>query len=302
MGGCMTSVRCVAQVGAVLGESPLWDESRGCLWWLDIKAQDQASRLLRLDPAGLLTRTQLPGRFTALAPTRGAQLIACSEKGFGFLDPDEARWTPWLAPAGEPPGNRCNDAKVDRHGRLWAGTMDDAEQAASGALHRLDPDGQLLRIGAGFRVPNGPAFDGAGRMYVADSPRRRIYRYPADALDSSQRTLFAAFSEDQGCPDGMTCDAADHLWVAFWDGGCIRRLSPAGEIAEEIRLPVARPTACAFGGARHDTLYVTSASIGLSAAARAQQPLAGGLFALVPATPGLAPCAFGASGPPRPAP
>jgi sugar lactone lactonase YvrE len=64
----MTSIRCVAEVGAVLGGSPLWDPKRGCLWWLDIKADRKVSHLLRLDLDGRFARVELSCRMTALAP------------------------------------------------------------------------------------------------------------------------------------------------------------------------------------------------------------------------------------------
>ena len=62
----------------------------------------------------------------------------------------------------------------------------------------------------------------------------------------------------------MTVDAEGCLWIAFWDGWCVRRFSPKGELLQTIEMPVARPTSCAFGGADLDRLYVTSASIGTS--------------------------------------
>ena len=49
---------------------------------------------------------------------------------------------------------------------------------------------------------------------------------------------------------------------------------------EKIDLPVTQVTACAFGGANLDTLYITSAAQQLDAADLARQPLAGGLFAI----------------------
>jgi sugar lactone lactonase YvrE len=76
----------------------------------------------------------------------------------------------------------------------------------------------------------------------------------------------------------MTVDSAGHLWVCFWDGWCIRRLSPAAEVVETIEMPVQRPTSCAFGGSDLDRLYVTSARLGIDADALGMQPCAGGLF------------------------
>jgi sugar lactone lactonase YvrE len=85
----------------------------------------------------------------------------------------------------------------------------------------------------------------------------------------------------------MTVDAEACLWIAFWDGWCVRRYSTAGECLRKIQLPVARPTSCAFGGRDIDRLYITSASIGLDEAALAVQPQAGGLFMTTPGVRGV---------------
>jgi xylono-1,5-lactonase len=85
----------------------------------------------------------------------------------------------------------------------------------------------------------------------------------------------------------MTVDAEGCVWIAFWDGWCRRRYSPAGECLAKVGVPVARPTSCAFGGSAFDRLYITSASIGLDASALARQPSAGGLFVVAPGVRGL---------------
>ena len=102
----------------------------------------------------------------------------------------------------------------------------------------------------------------------------------------------AADGPDEGYPDGMTVDADACLWIAFWDGWCVRRYSPEAKCLAEIRLPVARPTSCAFGGPDLDRLYVSSASIGLDGAARSVQPKAGGLFMASPGVRGVAEIPF----------
>jgi sugar lactone lactonase YvrE len=96
------------------------------------------------------------------------------------------------------------------------------------------------------------------------------------------------WGEGDGYPDGMTVDAEGCLWLAFWDGWCVRRVSPEGERLSEWRVPVARPTSVAFGGSALDRLFVTSASIGLDAEALQLQPNAGGLFMLDVGTTGIA--------------
>jgi xylono-1,5-lactonase len=124
-------------------------------------------------------------------------------------------------------------------------------------------------------------------MLFTDSARGRITALTLDAAgDPVTEQLFAQFTPSQGYPDGMTVDAEDHVWIAFWDGGCLRRLSRTGQIVAEIKLPVQRPTCPTFGGRQLDRLFITSATIGLSVAQRQQQPFAGGLLALDPGITG----------------
>jgi sugar lactone lactonase YvrE len=86
----------------------------------------------------------------------------------------------------------------------------------------------------------------------------------------------------------MTVDAEGCLWIAFWDGWCLRRLSPSGERLSELRVPVQRPTSCTFGGPQLDQLIITSARIGFDENELCSQPTAGGLFVTVPGVRGIA--------------
>jgi sugar lactone lactonase YvrE len=271
-------VSCVADVGAVLGEGPVWDARDCALYWLDIKGL----KIFRRDSAGILQQWTTPFRICSLAPRAAGGFIAGTERGFALVDPAAGLYQPFLDPEPDRPGNRFNDGKLDREGRFWAGTMDDSEQAATGALYRLDFDRSSRRLDDDYRVTNGPAFSLSGRrMYHNDSGRRLTYLFDLDESGTpSNRRVFARYTEGQGHPDGLTVDAEDCLWIAFWGGWCVRRFSPAGECIATIEMPVQQPTSCAFGGPLLDQLFVTSASVGLSPAERAAQPFAGGLFML----------------------
>jgi xylono-1,5-lactonase len=104
----------------------------------------------------------------------------------------------------------------------------------------------------------------------------------------SNRSEFLRFGRGEGYPDGMTVDAEGCLWIAFWDGWVLRRFSPQGERLGELRLPVQRPTSCAFGGDDLKTLYITSARRDLQGTELERQPLAGGLFAAQVGVQGIA--------------
>ena len=286
-------IQCVSAAGASLGEGTLWDAARGVVWWVDIKspaihAHHIATRTNHVQP--------LSFRLTALGLARNDRLIGASDHGFVRLavaDDLTVRVIEKIAAIDEPAGNRFNDGKVDATGRFWAGTMDDGELAPRGSLYRLGKDGIATAVRSGIMVPNGPAFLADGTLLTTDTARRVITAVTLDAEGNSiEERVFARFTPEQGYPDGMTVDATDHVWIAFWDGWCLRRLSPDGEVELQIPLPVQRPTCPTFAGEGLDHLYVTSATVGLTAEALARQPLAGGLLSLQPGTRGRLPSAF----------
>lgn len=278
-------MECVAQVGAVLGEGPTWVAREQAIYWVDIPEQ----KVFRWSEAEG-TRVIEPGRHVcSIVPRQSGGFVAGGYDGLYTIASDWS-FTPIGNPEPDRPGNRFNDGKVDREGRLWAGTMDRHEQEASGSLYRLDPDLSWTSVDSGYRVTNGPAFSLDGRtMYHTDSALQRIYAFDLDESGSvSGRRVFAQFGEGDGYPDGMTVDAEGCLWIAFWDGWCLRRLSPSGERIGQIDLPVQRPTSCAFGGPALDRLFVTSARRDLSPDVLAEQPCAGGLLRLDPGVSGVA--------------
>lgn len=282
---------CRGTAGALLGEGPLWHDGEQALYWVDV----HGAAVHRRDPVTDRIRSwRTPFRIASLARRRSGGFIGGSERGLVAIDSGFASFTILAEPEPDRPGNRFNDGKTDRIGAFWAGTMDDAEVAASGALYRFAADHSWTRIDDGYRVTNGPAFspDGA-TLYHADSARQQVYRFDVDADGSvGERRLFAQFRVGEGYPDGMTVDAQGCLWIAFWDGWCVRRLAPDGERLAEIAMPVQRPTSCAFGGAGLDILFVTSATVGLDAAALAGQPEAGGLFMVATGATGIAETPF----------
>ena len=283
---------CVADVGAILGEGPVWLASEQALYWVDIHGRKIHRRGFE---DGALTSWETPFRVGSLAPRAAGGFIAGTDQGLAFVDPERARYEIFANPEPDRPTNRFNDGKLDREGRFWAGTMDDSEKAAQGALYRIGPDLGWTRVDDGYRVTNGPAFSPDGRiLYHNDSGRQLTYAFDLGPDgEAANRRILASYGEGDGYPDGMTVDSEGCLWIAFWDGWCLRRLSPDGEIVETLKVPVQRPTSCAFGGPDLDRLFVTSARVGLDEAALESQPQAGGLFLLKPGATGLPDRPFG---------
>ena len=283
-------VTCVADVKAVLGEGPVWVAPERALYWVDINGQ----KVFRLDEHRAVRSWDTPARVGCLAPRAGGGFIGGTAHGLAWIDLEADRFDAFANPEADLPDNRFNDGKVDRRGRFWAGTMDNREREASGSLYRLDPDMTLAAIDKGYRVTNGPAFSPDGsRMYENDSALQVTYVFDVDQGGNvSNRRLFARYGRGDGYPDGMTVDADGCLWIAFWDGWCVRRFTPEGKLLATIEMPVQRPTSCAFGGAGLDTLFITSASRDLEGTELARQPLAGGLFAVDVGVHGIAELPF----------
>lgn len=281
--GLTLNIRCVSAVAAALGEGPLWDPVRGVIWWLDIKSPALHAHHAH---SGVNRTQALPYRLTALGLAEDGGLVAIGDAGLVRLSvTSELRVssTEVIATITLPPGMRFNDGKVDAVGRFWAGSMEDAEQTARGSLYRVDGRAGVTSIRSDIGIPNGPCFFADGTMLTTDSARGCITALTLDP-DGTPRAEheFARFTPGQGSPDGMAVDAHDHVWIAFWDGWCLRRLSRTGQIVAEIALPVQRPTCPVFGGAALDQLFVTSATTGLSAEQLQRQPFAGGLLRLEP--------------------
>ena len=285
-----SSPACIADVHAVLGEGPVWVERERALYWLDIKGR----KIFRLDEQGELAHWPTPMRVGSLAPRRSGGFIGGTDDGIAIIDPGSARFDIVARPEEQLPNNRFNDGKVDRRGRFWAGTMDDAEKESTGTLYCFDADLRCQAVDTGYKVTNGPAFSPSGDiMYHNDSGRQVTYAFDMDASGkASNRRVFLQFKEGDGYPDGMTVDSEGCLWICFWEGSCVRRFSPGGDWLETIEMPVSRPTSLAFGGRDLDRLYVSSASIGLDEDALKMQPNAGGLFMLVPGVQGIADIPF----------
>ncbi|MEP0917135.1 SMP-30/gluconolactonase/LRE family protein [Leptolyngbya sp. DQ-M1] len=69
-------------------------------------------------------------------------------------------------------------------------------------------------------------------------------------------------------------------WGSIVNGWCIIRFDPDGKEMMRVKLPVQRPTACTFGGVDRTTLYITTASVGLSEAEIEDSFYSGDLFGL----------------------
>jgi sugar lactone lactonase YvrE len=276
---------CAAPTGDVCGEGVVWHASHAAAYWTDI------NRFLvhRYTPADQCVRTwffhepvtalTLTDRDDTLAVILGSQVVLWEPRSDRRSKP-VYRLDGW-------PEVRLNDARADRRGSLWIGSMrnnvnpDGSAGAAGGrdgVLCRLDPDASVTQWCCDIGISNTLAWSpDERRFYFGDTLDNVIWVYDYDSATGSIRNRRPFLQRyPRGLPDGSCVDADGYLWNCRFFGGCIVRVAPDGQIDRVVEMPVQNITTCIFGGADRRTLYVTTASI----EAPPHDRLAGGLFAI----------------------
>lgn len=243
---------------AQLGESPVWDAERGCLWFVDIRAP----ALHRLEPMrGKLDTWPMPEPIGSLGLCESGRLLLALQHSLQVFDPRAGKRERFLAIEGEPAHNRLNDGKVAPDGAFWVGSMDadTALRRATGMLYRIDSSGKVERKSQGLKVSNGLAWSADGTtMYHSDSSLQWIKRYRHDGGALSAEKTIATPDDKVGRPDGAATDVEGGYWSAGVSAGCLNRWSSEGELLERVPLPVPNPTMPCFAGEDMKTVYVTS--------------------------------------------
>jgi sugar lactone lactonase YvrE len=276
-----------------VGESPVWVPEENALYWVDIPAG--ALQRWSAD-SGRVDTWKTPQMLACIARHCAGGWVAGMETGFFRLQAldDGSLDSQLLAHVDHARDDmRLNDGRCDRQGRFWAGSMvlNMGASAANGTLYRYraGEQGPLDAQLSGFIVPNGLGFSPDGRtMYLSDShPQVQqiwAFDYDIDSGTPSNRRVFVDMHQYDGRPDGAAVDADGCYWICANDAGLIHRFTPDGRLDRSLAVPVKKPTMCAFGGPRLDTLFVTSIRPGDD---HDPQSLAGGVFALDAGVKGL---------------
>ncbi len=282
-------VTCVLQTDAIVGESPVWCSQEQILYWVDIIGH----KVHYFNPrTSKNTTLEIDQPVTGVARRKQGGLIAALRDGFAFIDLEKGNYTPIVDPESHLPDNRFNDAKCDRQGRLWGGTMGaKAWDKPVGSLYRLDTNFTVHMMETETICSNGMGWSPDGTvMYFTESFRHTVFAYDFDQETGniSNRRPFAVLDPELvGFPDGLTVDAQGYVWVAICGASKVVRYNLQGEIDFTLNMPIPRPTSCIFGGADYDILYITSAQETLTPEDLEKYPLSGSLFAFEPGVKGI---------------
>jgi len=284
--------RCVLDVKARLGESPVWSSRDKALYWVDINAPS----LNRFDPSsGKNLVMPMPESIGSFALRKPAGFIVALRSGIWLARADGTLERNIAAAPYDPAHHRFNDGRCDPAGRFLVGYMNEKRDANSAALVRIDRDGRMTEVLGDIMISNGLAWSPDGRtMYHADTPTHtvRAFDYDAKTGTPSHPRVFAQWQGETDRPDGGCVDSAGNYWTAFFRGGKVLQISPAGKTLAEYPIPAMCPTMCAFGGADLRTVYVTTARQERDADELARLPQSGGIFAMSVDVPGLPEPAF----------
>lgn len=272
---------------SALGEGPVWDWRMQRLFWVDIEGK----MLHSFDPStkkrAELVFKGMPG---AVVPAESGNLILALESGLSKFDFDTETLTKLNILENCDSEMRYNDGKIGPDGNFWIGSMHKECIPEAGNLYCIDQ-----RLKSHIKIPattisNGMAWSSDNKtFYYIDSPTYTVYAYDFDIENSSifNRKSIINIPKRFGAPDGMCIDAEGMLWIAHWGGSCVRRWNPeTGEVLEKVEVEALNVTSCCFGGENLDTLFITTARIGLTQSQLKEFPSSGGLFACRPGVKG----------------
>jgi sugar lactone lactonase YvrE len=174
-----------------------------------------------------------------------------------------------------------NEGGCDPAGALYCGSMSYSALPGAGTLYRLDVDGSVSVVQEGLTISNGLEWLPSGeRAFHNDTPTGQIDVLDWDPLRGlHDRRPFVRVDS----PDGLTVDADGGVWTALWGSSAVHRYAPDGSLSFVVELPVAQVTACTFGGAALDELFITTSRENLTD----PEPVAGAVFTVRPGVSGL---------------
>ena len=286
----MNEVELLVDSGTLLGECPVWDVKENVLYWIDIDGH----KINCYDPSSCNNETRkLPFKAGSLAIRKQGGLLLAMSNGFYNYDfKNEILESRECDPEPDRKDNRLNDGRCDPEGRFWVGSMNDLRRIQGqyeGNLYCYHPDGECVSQNLPVGVANGLAFSPDERyMFFADTMRETVWRFDYDKDQGKIRNqqVFLNLKNLSGKPDGACVDADGCYWLAHIYGWKVARYTPEGKLDREIQLLFPKPSMCAFGGSKLDTLFITSISTKHDKS-NGEKKYAGGLFAVNPGVSGI---------------
>lgn len=154
-----------------------------------------------------------------------------------------------------PEMNQPNDLAAAANGSFYA--SDPNWNEGTGQIWHIDRRGKMIRVAKDMGTTNGIDISPDGKtLYVNESVQRKVWAFSIEPDGSLTGKRLLKEFPDFGF-DGMRVDVKGNLYITRHGKGTVVKLSPAGEILQEITLPGTQPSNLCFGGPDGRTVYVT---------------------------------------------
>jgi gluconolactonase len=155
----------------------------------------------------------------------------------------------------EPGMNQPNDLAIAPDGTLYASDPNWAK--STGQLWRIDKNRKATKLAGDMGTTNGIEVSPDGKtLYVNESNQRNIWAFDIGNGGSISNKRLVKKFPDFGF-DGMRCDVDGNLYVTRHGKGTVVKLTPKGEILQEVSVLGTKPSNLCFGGPDGRTVYVT---------------------------------------------
>ncbi|MBL8848199.1 MAG: SMP-30/gluconolactonase/LRE family protein [Planctomycetaceae bacterium] len=166
--------------------------------------------------------------------------------------------------------NQPNDLAITSTGVLYA--SDPAWGAGTGQLWQINTDGTVILAAPDLGTTNGIEVSPDDKtLWVTESNERRVYAYNIHETGNLTDKRLVYEFPDFGM-DGMRCDVDGNLYLTRHRKGTVVKLSPQGEILNEVDVLGTRPSNICFGGPDGCTAYVTEVDYGRLVQFRVDRP------------------------------
>ncbi|PZX10131.1 sugar lactone lactonase YvrE [Palleronia aestuarii] len=252
--GVHDSTRCL------LGEGAFWHPEREQLFWCDILSKRVLSR-----EDGRLRDWTFDRFVSSMGWIDRDRLLVATERDLTILNIETDAREKLCELEAHNDETRSNDGRADPQGGFWVNTMSTAKETGRGALYRWYR-GELRRLKGGMSIGNAICFTPDGtHAYFTDTPTQLIMRWRlgTDGWPEGKAETWLDLSGTDHFPDGAICDADGNIWSAGWGAGRVACYGPDAGFRFAVEFAATQTTCPALGGPGRDTLFVTSAAVGL---------------------------------------
>jgi sugar lactone lactonase YvrE len=214
---------------------------------------------------------KLPGKSTGngiVFDHKGMMYVAdYVEHNVLLIDPEAKKITVF---AHEPTMNQPNDLAIAPDDTLYASDPNWGKN--TGQIWRIGRDGKVTRVAKDMGTTNGIEVSPDGKtLYVNESVQRNVWAFDIEKDGGLANKRLVKKLDDFGF-DGMRCDADGNLYIARYGKGTVVKMSPKGDILQEVEVLGASPSNLCFGGPDGKTVYVTEVTKRRLVSFRVDQP------------------------------